>query len=188
MNGYWELAANLVNAISIGLATLNNIHTWWTGILACVLFAALFFASQLYADATLQAFFIVTSVIGWASWAKGRAGSPLPVRRTPATVFAICSVSAATVALIYGSLLRAYTDAYAPFADSAVLALSVSAQLLLMRRRYESWWFWLAANSVSVPLFLTRGLILTALLYTAFWVNAIVALVRWRRLLVSRQA
>jgi nicotinamide mononucleotide transporter len=187
MNGYWELAANLVNAASIGLATLNSIHTWWTGIVGCVLFATLFFASQLYADATLQGFFIVTSVIGWASWAKGGAGSPLPVRRTPLPVFAICFVAAAAVALAYGWLLRVYTDAYAPFADSAVLALSVSAQLLLMRRRYESWWFWLAANSVSVPLFLSRGLILTALLYALFWVNAVVALVRWRRLLVSQR-
>jgi len=78
-----------------------------------------------------------------------------------------------------------YTDAYAPLADSAVLTSSVVGQLLLMARRYESWWFWLAANSIAVPLFLMRGLDVTAILYAALWVNAIVALFRWRRLVVA---
>jgi nicotinamide mononucleotide transporter len=33
-----------------------------------------------------------------------------------------------------------------------------------------------------VPLYVARGLTLTAILYAAFWVNAVVALVRWRAL------
>ena len=67
-----------------------------------------------------------------------------------------------------------------------VLAFSVLAQLLLMRRHYESWWCWLVVNTIAVPLFLSRNLTVTALLYAAFWVNAVVALVRWRRLLPER--
>ena len=63
-----------------------------------------------------------------------------------------------------------------------MLAFSVLAQLLLMRRRYEAWWFWLVVNTISVPLYLSRGLALTALLFAAFSVNAAVALVRWRPL------
>jgi nicotinamide mononucleotide transporter len=92
-------------------------------------------------------------------------------------------VAGTLVAAGYGWLLHRFTDAYAPFADSAVLAFSVLAQLLLMRRSYEAWWFWLLVNTISIPLFLARGLTLTALLFSAFWVNAAVALVRWRRLL-----
>jgi nicotinamide mononucleotide transporter len=37
-------------------------------------------------------------------------------------------------------------------------------------------------NTISVPLLLVRGLTLTALLYTLFWVNALASLRRWRRL------
>ena len=57
MSSQWELAANTVNAISILLATLNSVHTWWTGIAGCLLFGWVFLGTQLYADATLQAFF-----------------------------------------------------------------------------------------------------------------------------------
>lgn len=185
MSGRWELAANAVNAVSILLATLNSSHTWWTGIAGCLLFGWVFLGTQLYADATLQLFFIVTSAVGWWNWSTRAGGPALPVRRTPLPQIGSYLSAAAAVAAGYGWLLHAYTNAYAPLADATVLALSVLAQLLLMNRRYESWWCWLASNSIAVPLFLTRGLVVTALLYTAFWINAVVALVRWRRLIAT---
>jgi len=89
----------------------------------------------------------------------------------------------ALVAAGYGWLLHRFTDAYAPFLDSVVLAFSVLGQFLLMGRRYESWWCWLLVNTIAVPLYLSRGLQVTAVLYAAFWINAVVALVRWRRFL-----
>jgi nicotinamide mononucleotide transporter len=185
MNGRWELAANAVNAISILLATLNSVHTWWTGIIGCVLFGWVFFEARLYADATLQLFFIGTSAIGWWSWSKHADRPAIPVRRMASRAFFSYIIATAVVAVVYGWLLHVFTNAYSPFADSTVLALSVLAQLLLMSRRYETWWCWLVANSIAVPLFLSRGLNVTALLYAAFWINAIVALVRWKRLIVN---
>jgi nicotinamide mononucleotide transporter len=185
MMSRWELVANAVNAISILLATLNSKNTWWTGITGCLIFGWVFLQARLYADATLQIFFVLTSAIGWWNWSKGHDGATLPVRRTSLQMIAACVAAGGAVAAGYGWLLHAYTNAYAPFADATVLALSVLGQLLLMGRRYESWWCWLAANSIAVPLFLTRGLNVTALLYLAFWINAVVALVRWRHLVVS---
>ena len=181
----WEIAANAINAVSILLATLNSLHTWWTGIVGCMLFGWVFLDSRLYADATLQLFFIVPSAVGWWNLQKDDFGQGLPIRNTPLPMILACVTVGALTSWGYGWLLHTYTNAYAPFADATVLALSVLAQLLLMSRRYESWWCWLAANSIAVPLFLMRGLELTALLYTGFWVNAVVALVRWRRLVVS---
>jgi nicotinamide mononucleotide transporter len=185
MTARWEVAANVVNVVSILLATLNSPHTWWTGIGGCLLFCWVFLQSRLYADATLQIFFVVTSAVGWWNWLRVSAGEPLSVQRTTTPMIAAYLAIAVAVALAYGWLLNSYTNAYAPLADATVLTLSVVAQFLLMARRYESWWFWLAANSIAAPLFLARGLNITALLYIAFWINSIVALVRWRGLVVS---
>ena len=63
-----------------------------------------------------------------------------------------------------------------------VLVFSVLGQLLLVARRLETWWFWLVANTISVPLYASRSLFLTAVLYAAFWLNALVSLLHWRRL------
>jgi nicotinamide mononucleotide transporter len=181
MNRGWEIAANALNALSILFAALNRVHTWWIGIAGCLAFGWVFFHQQLYADVTLQGFFIVTSVMGWRNWLRGEVGAPLPVRRTPWRPLTFMVLAGVVVAVGYGALLHRFTNAYAPFLDSVVLAFSVLGQLLLMGRRYESWWCWLLVNSIAVPLYFVRGLTVTAVLYTAFLINAVVALVRWRK-------
>jgi nicotinamide mononucleotide transporter len=180
--GAGELAANALNATSIALAGRDSVHTWWTGILASLAFAWVFYTRQLYADVTLQCFFVATSAAGWWNWVRGNSGAPLPVRHVPASALAVLLPAAALVAVGYGWLLRRYTDAYAPFLDSLVLAFSVLGQFLLMGRRVESWWCWLLVNSIAVPVYASRGLHLTAGLYAAFWVNAVIALRHWGRL------
>jgi len=181
-----EIGANAVNALSILLAARNSVHTWWTGIIGCALFGAVFFLSRLYADTLLQLIFIGTSAIGWWQWqVAGPAKRGLPVTRAAWPALAWVMLAATLVAAGYGYVLWRFTDAYAPFIDSLVLTLSVAAQLLLVRRKYESWWFWLIVNTMSVALLGARGLWLTAGLYAAFWVNAVIALVRWRRLVAT---
>ena len=177
-----EVAANAFNAASIFLAARNSVHVWWTSIVGCTLFAWVFFGTKLYADVTLQGFFIVASVIGWWRWLHGAAGEELPVRYSPRSLIVGATFAGAVVAVSYGWLLYRFTDAYAPFLDSIVLAFSVVGQLLLVARRVENWWFWLLVNTIAVPLYFSRGLYVTSALYVAFWVNAIVALIKWRHL------
>ena len=177
-----EIIANSVNLAAIFLATRNSIHTWWSGILGCVLFGWLFFTSQLYADVTLQLFFIATSALGWWHWLHDHGTRAVrPITRTAPAELAIILPLGALSALGYGWLLHRFTDAYAPFIDSAVLALSVAAQFLLMRRKLETWIFWFAVNSLAVPLFASRELWITAFFYGLFWINAPIGFFRWRR-------
>ena len=172
-----------MNALSILLAARNSVHTWWTGIIGCLLFLLLFYSSQLYADSLLQVFFIGTSALGWYYWSRHGSRPAVAVTRATTSTMLRGLIISLVVTIGYGSLLHRFTNAYAPFMDSAVLALSVFAQLLLMRRRYETWWIWMAVNVLSVALFTSRGLLITAALYSAFLINAIVASVLWRRYL-----
>jgi nicotinamide mononucleotide transporter len=182
-----ELAANLFNAASIVLAGRNSIHMWWTTIVGCVLFAYVFFTAKLYADLTLQAFFVSTAVLGWWRWLHGFRGTTLPVRHSAPSLIAASTAAGALVAVGYGWLLHRFTDAYAPYLDSILLAFSVLGQLLLMDRRVESWWCWLLVNTIAVPLYASRGLYVTSVLYIAFWINAVIALRHWRGLAEGRQ-
>lgn len=177
-----EIIANTVNLAAIALATRNSIHTWWTGILGCTLFGWLFFTNQLYADVTLQLFFVIASALGWWHWLHDRGTRAVrPITRTAPRELAIILPLATLSALGYGWLLHSFTDAYAPFIDSAVLALSVAAQFLLMRRKLETWIFWFAVNTLAVPLFASRELWITAFFYALFWINAPIGFFRWRR-------
>lgn len=180
-----EIAANAVITVSILLAARNSVHTWWTGVVGCCLFGVLFWQVQLYAEVLLQVFFVATSLYGWWHWTHGLAGHAVPVRRIAMRALLGLGIAAALATLTYGVLLHRFTDAYAPFADSAVLAFSVLAQLLLMRRRIETWPVWLVVNTIAVPLYASRGLELTAILYTAYWLNAWRGWWLWRRALAA---
>lgn len=177
-----EISANLIIAASILLAGRNSVHTWWTGIVGCTLFGFVFLDSRLYADTVLQGFFVLTSVVGWWQWQHGRHGEALPVTDLPTRKLLWQLLAGTLGALGYGFLLHRFTDAYAPFLDSAVLAFSIVAQLLMMRRHVQSWPFWLLVNTIAVPLYASRGLYLTSVLYSVFWINALVAWRHWARL------
>ena len=177
-----EIAANGITTVSILLAGRNSVHTWWTGLVGCVLFAVVFGQSRLYADVVLQSFFVVTSVIGWWQWLRGDHGHALSVERAPRWLFAVSVPLGIAAAAGYGTLLYRFTDAYAPFADSAILVFSVIAQVLLMRRCIEAWPFWLVVNLIAVPVYASRGLHLTAVLYFGYLINAVVSWRHWHRL------
>lgn len=185
-----EWSAIVMTTICIFLAGRNNIHTWWTGIAACTLYGILFFGAQLYADVTLQIFFVITGLIGWYSWANVKGGTifsdwfkpGVEISRVKPTSFAIMVVTAVAVALGYGLLLHTFTDAFSPMIDSLVLTFSVVAQLLLMRRKIETWPLWIVVNTLAVPLFFSRELYMTAVLYAIYWVHAWYAWWKWNKL------
>ena len=183
-----ELAANLVTTASILLAGRNSVHTWWLGIVGCTLFAFVFFETRLYADTLLQLFFMVTSAIGWWQWLRGRHGDVLPVTDLPTHKLWWQLLFGGVAAFGYGVLLHRFTDAYAPFLDSTVLAFSIVAQLLMMRRHVQCWPFWLLVNSIAVPLYASRGLYVTSVLYAVYWINAGVSWRHWWRLRQSDAA
>ncbi|MFQ3282570.1 MAG: nicotinamide mononucleotide transporter [Reinekea sp.] len=174
-----EWSANAFYLVSIALAARNNIHTWWTGIIGTVLFSALFFKVQLYADVTLMVFYLGTSIYGWMYWKKGNALSP--IRATAYKYIVLFTLSALVTTIIYGAILYWLTNAYAPFVDSAVLMFSVLAQLLLMKRRLETWIFWIVVDTLAVPLYISRELYLTGILYIGFWFNAWYGLYMWSK-------
>ena len=174
-----ELAANAFNTASIVLAGRNSAHTWWTGIVGCLLFAWVFYGAKLYADVTLQAFFVIASLEGYRRW-RGGSRRELPITRAPLRDLGKLLLAGLLVVAGYGFLLHRFTDAYAPFLDSTILAFSVIGQLLLVQRRIETWVFWLIVNTLAVPVFFSRDLVLTSVLYAGYWVNALVALRHWR--------
>lgn len=178
-----ELVANIAAAASIVLAGRNSVHGWWLSIVGGVLFAFVFLQTRLYGAVALQGFFIVVSAFGWWQWLRGDHGAPLAItdvrRRTWWWLLPVVVLGW----LLYGWVLGRHTDGRMPWLDALVVVLSMAAQLLMMRRKLQSWWLWLLVNTLAVPLYFRLELYVTALLYIGFWINALVALRHWRALL-----
>ncbi len=182
MTSVLELAANGLAALAIFLAGRNSVHSWSVGIVGCALYGILFYQTNLYADVALQAFFIGTNIVGFWKWTRGGDDGPLVVSHADfASLLWTVPVGIAATAG-YGAMLHFTTNAYAPFADSAVLVFSVIAQVLLMQRRIENWAFWLVVNGMAAPLYATRGLYLTSALYVVYFFYAGLSWHWWRKL------
>lgn len=182
-----EWLANGFYTASVILAARNNLYTWLTGIIGCVLLALVFFNARLYGDMTLKMIFLVTNVIGWWQWRHGHHGEELPITRAKPRNLILYVLPAVGITAVYGALLHNFTDAYAPFWDSAVLGFSLLAQFLLLRRKLETWWVWLLVNLLVIPLYISRDLNVTAVVYTGYLLNAGYGWWYWHKLMARQQ-
>jgi nicotinamide mononucleotide transporter len=167
-----EWAAVSTTTLCIWLAGQNKVLTWPVGIVAVLLYAVLFVDAKLYADALLQVFFVGTSVFGWWVWLSRKDKPEIPIRSVKPLMVALMAVVGVAVSYGYSLALIHYTDSPAPMLDSMVLVFSVIGQLLLMMRYIQNWPTWILVNTVSVPLYFSRELFVTAIMYAVFWIHA----------------
>jgi nicotinamide mononucleotide transporter len=173
-----ELFGFMTGIACVALAVAQRIETFPVGIANNVFFVILFADARLYADAGLQIVYIALGVMGWWIWAT-RARSPLAVRHaSPRLLVAIAlGVGAATLILI--PILRAAHGA-APGWDALTTSMSLGAQVLLNLKRLETWFVWIAVDIIYVPLYFSRDLNLTALVYIVFLLLCIQGYRQWR--------
>ena len=163
-----EALAALCGLLNIALLARRSVWNYPFGMAMVAIYAGIFISARLYAVAGLQLFFFLAQVIGlWAWWRAPAAAGEVAVRAMPARWWP--AVMAGGVAGSAGlALLLRQTDAAAPWADGTVAAFSLVAQLLTNGRYVESWPLWVGVNLLSVGLYASQMLWLTAGLYVVF--------------------
>ena len=169
-------------ALSLWMVSCNirvDPLAWPLAIAASLLYGLLFLSSKLYGEAGLQLFFVAIAGWGWWQWRFGTqaGGAPLAVRAMGWRQLGAVTAVALLAWPLLGLLLDQATDSDVPYFDAFPTALSVAGQWLLGRKYIENWPTWVLVNVVSVGLFASKGLWLTALLYALF---ALLALAGWR--------
>ena len=176
-----EVAAFATGAGCVWLVARQRVANWPIGIANASFFLLLFADYGLYADSALQAVYIVLGGYGWWAWLHGGADrSSLSVgRMTLSQWIALATVVVALTAALWLVLERA-TDSTVPGWDAATTALSLAATWGQSRKKVESWWIWLAADAIYIPLYASKDLWLTAVLYVVFAGLCVVGLRAWR--------
>ena len=181
-----EIIAFVVTVASIALATRENVWYYPTGIVSVVLYAWIYFDLRLYAEALLQFMWLALMIYGWYEWLHGGANkAELAVSKTPAREWPLIAALGVFVTIAVYWIQRRYTDNPNPLVDSSIFAWSIAAQWMTARKYIESWFLWMVINVVAVPLYIQRGIKLTALLYGILLILAVEGYRKWRRSLVS---
>lgn len=177
-----ELFGAVTGLASVWWAARERVWTWPIGIVNSALFLLLFLDAGLYATAVLQLAFIGLGIYGWRAWVRGDAQrNELPVRRTRRSEWIGLVAVGVLGQVAWTTWLMVSTDSTVAVWDSAVLVLSLLATFGQARKLIESWFIWIAVDTISIPLFLSQGLVATALLYLVFEVLCLVGLRDWTR-------
>lgn len=176
-----ELLGFATGAVTVLLVVRQHIANWPIGILNVLLLMVVFWTAELYADAGLQIVYVVLGFYGWWQWAqRGPQQTQSAVRSTSARQW--LALAGAGVALT-GALwyfLDTYTGSTVPVPDAATTALSLLATYGQAKKLVESWWLWIAADLIYIPLYGYKSLWLTAILYIVFLLLCLFGLRAWR--------
>lgn len=181
-----EAWAVITGALCVWLTVIRHILNFPVSIASCLLFAILFNEIRLYGDMYLQFFFIALAVHGWYWWLRGgQYRSKLEVTKATSKDWWLLTLGFVVgVPLLIWILTR---HGSAPFWDSFTTVGSVLAQVMLNRKKYETWFLWILVDIVYVPLYWSKDLRLTAILYAVFLVMCIAGLIDWSKALRSKE-
>jgi nicotinamide mononucleotide transporter len=202
---YLEIFGAITGIIYVLLEVRQTIWLWPLGIVTSGVYVWIFFTGKLYADMSLQAYYVVISVLGWYWWARGacvlrsfseggghRAQGTgkeiekeeerpvLQVTRLKLKTGVKLLVAFVILYVVMWLALSKLTDSPVPVWDAFLTSLSIVATWMLARKIYEHWFVWIVVNIVSVILYCTRGLYPTVVLYFVYAVMSFVGLKAWK--------
>lgn len=189
----WKLVLQLTGIV-LGLLYLwleyrADIRLWIVGLIMPIVHGVLYYRSGLYADCSMQVYYISAGLYGWIVWMhneKGDPGQPKTKKRseighTPLRLAPILFTLFLCIQTAIYLLLVHFTDSKVPFWDSFTTALSVVAMWMLSRKYAEQWLVWLAVDLTTVGLYVYKDIPFTAGLYLLYSALAVAGYLRWRK-------
>lgn len=178
----WEVAAVLLAIAYLLLAVRESLWCWGAALVSTAIYLVIFMRAGLYMESGLQVFYIAMAIYGWYRWRYGGAArDSLPVTTWPWRAHVVAIVAVLAAAAASGWLLTRFTAAQLPYLDSFTTWASVLTTWMVARKLLENWIYWFVIDSVSIYLYVSRSLYLTALLFAAYLVIIIFGYARWRR-------
>jgi nicotinamide mononucleotide transporter len=175
-----EVVGFVSGALCVWLVAHQNVWNWPVGIANNITFLVLFWTSGLYADSALQVVFLALAGYGWWAWLRGgNAHSALAVSRTTGRQWTVLGVVGVVGTVVLTWVLAVGTDSTVPLPDAVTTVLSLLATWGQARKKVESWWLWIVADLVYIPLYAYKDLWLTAALYVGFLALCVLGLRNW---------
>ena len=181
----WDFAAVVFAILYLLLAVRENVLCWFFAFISTAIFTVLFWDVSLLMESALNVYYMVMAVYGWYQWTRGGTNGDqqphaLEIQSMTGQQHVLVITAIAILSFISGYLLGEHSDAAWPYVDSFTTWASVITTYLVTRKYLQNWLYWIVIDTVSIPLYIDRGLSLTALLFVAYVVIAVVGYLKWR--------
>lgn len=180
----FEAVGAIVGIIYLLLEYKAHPWLWFFGLLMPLFYIYLFFDQRLYANATINVYYVWASVYGILCW-RGILGSrqkdESPITSMPRSALWPTVGSIAVVTLVLTLVLQWLGESQVAWLDGFTAALNVVGMFMLARGWYQQWICWIIVEPVMVVMSLLTGMYPTAVMYLVYCVIAVMGYLRWKK-------
>ena len=180
--GWPEFIAVVTGIASVIFSRKENILVYPVGMISTGIFVWLYILHGLYADASVNFYYTVMSIIGWYMWSRktdGKSALRITASSKKDWINSVIFFSICWIVLFF--LLSRFTDSTVPMADSFTSAAAFTGMWLMNKKKLENWTWWIITNLASIPLNFYKHLVFTSLQYLVFLILAIMGYITWRK-------
>lgn len=187
----WELLAVACALAYLVLAIRQSVWCWPAAFVSTLIYTGLFWHVSLLMESALNVYYMAMAIYGWWAWTRhsGAANAASPKVILWPWQFHVLGILA-VLALSYGTgtLLEQNTQAAWPFLDSFTTWASVLTTYLVAKKVLENWLYWMVINSISIFLYIDRGLYPTVLLLSVYLLMSVYGFYAWKKSMQGRES
>jgi len=182
---WFEIIAATLGIIAIYFQIKVKPFYWIISLVVSSMYIVVYFSAKLYADMSMQFYYVGMSIYGLYVWLSGNNNSdkktiPISKIKNFKSWIIIVLISALSF-IIIGYILKNFTDSNVPWWDSFTTSLSFVATWMLARKKIENWLVWIVVDATSVALYIYKQLYPTTILFIVLTLLAIVGYLQWKR-------
>ena len=166
------------------LAAKEDVRCWYAALISSILYFYIMLQAGLLMEGGLQIFYVFMAVYGWMQWKDtNNKTSSLKISSWNKTTHLIIISFVITLSLVSGIFLEKFTNAALPFLDALTTWGAIASTYMVAKKVIENWFYWFVIDSISIYLFISRELFLTAFLFLIYLVIIIYGYRSWKKLL-----
>jgi len=183
--GWMEYIAVFAGIISVWYSRKENILVYPTGLINTIFYVYLSFKGGLLGEASVNFYYTVMSIYGWILWTRKDQEQHLVLKITKASkkewIQQLLFFAFFYVAIFFAltELKKNFAPGAIPWADAFASATAFTGMWLMAKKKVESWYWWIATNIASIPLYFVKHYVFTSVYYVVLLVMAIAGLFEW---------
>ena len=187
-NTTWrEYIAVFAGIASVWYSRIENILVYPVGLINTILYVWLSVEGQLFGEASVNLYYTVMSIYGWMLWTKKDKEQHIIVhvkfsdRRWWFYQLAFFATFYLAIFISLTYLKRSFAPGAIPWADAFASATAFTGMWLMTKKKVESWYWWIATNIASIPLYFVKHYAFTSVYYLVLLIMAVWGLMEWRK-------
>ena len=182
-----EYMAVVTGIGSVWFSRIENILVYPIGLISTIIYTYISVKGDLYGEASVQVYYTIMSIYGWILWAKKDQQHHHVVvvtRSTRREVFhqlLFFSFFYVVIFFALSYLQISFAPGVIPWADAFASATAFTGMWLMAKKKVESWYWWMATNIASIPLFFVKDYMLTSVFYFVLLIIAFWGLAEWKK-------